>query len=194
MVAHQKRSLSLLVGAIFAMALTILGGTAAFADSIPGTTIVSGAGSVAQTVASPTIPAVTLTGVDQTINYTLPIVVTDATGTGNGWNLTITSTTFSTGGSTPHTLANNISTITGVTSVCSTGTTCTSASNAISYPLAMPAGATAPTAVKLFNAATDSGMGKFTITPTIALSVPANAYASSSGYSSTITVAVVSGP
>jgi len=122
------------------------------------------------------------------------MTVVDATGTGNGWNLTITSTTFSTGGATPHTLASNISTITGVTTVCVSGTTCTAATNAITYPLAVPAAASAPTAAKFFNAAVDSGMGKFTITPTVALSVPANAYASASGYSSTITVAVVSGP
>ena len=184
----------MLVGVLFALTLALISSTGAFADSTPGTTIVNGAGSVTEAVASPTIPSVTLSGVDQTINYTLPMTVVDATGTGNGWNLTITSTTFSTGGATPHTLASNISTITGVTTVCVSGTTCTAATNAITYPLAVPAAASAPTAAKFFNAAVDSGMGKFTITPTVALSVPANAYASASGYSSTITVAVVSGP
>jgi hypothetical protein len=188
------RSLSILFGTFFMMALAILSSTAAFADSTPGSTIVNGAGSVTEAVTAPTIPTVTLGGVDQTIDFTLPITVVDATGTGNGWNLTITSTTFSTGGGSPHTLSTGASTITGVTATCVSGSTCTSATNAITYPLAVPAGATAPTASKFFNAAVSSGLGKFTITPTIAVNIPANTYASASGYSSTITVAVVSGP
>ncbi len=189
------RSLSILFGTLFMMALAILSSTAAFADSTPGSTIVNGAGSVTEAVTAPTIPSVNLNGLDQTVSYTLPITVVDATGTGNGWNLTITSTAFSTSGDSPHTLANNASTISSVASACAvSGTTCTDTSgNSVSYPLGVPAGATAPSAVKFFSAAADSGMGKFTITPTISLAIPANTYASSS-YSSTISVAVVSGP
>ena len=48
--------------------------------------------------------------------------------------------------------------------------------NAITYPVAVPAAATAPAAVKFFNAAAGSGMGKFTITPTIGVFVPQNSY------------------
>ena len=190
------RSLSILFGTLFMMALAILSSTAAFADSPSGSTIVNGAGSVTEAATAPTIPSVTLNGLDQTVSYTLPITVVDATGTGNGWNLTITSTAFSTGGESPHTLADDASRITSVSSACAvSGTTCTDTNdNSVSYPLALPAGATAPTAVKFFSTAADSGMGKFTITPTVSLAVPANVYASNSGYSSTITVAVVSGP
>ena len=190
------RSLSILFGTLFMMALAILSSTAAFADSPSGSTIVNGAGSVTEAATAPTIPSVTLNGLDQTVSYTLPITVVDATGTGNGWNLTITSTAFSTGGESPHTLADDASRITSVSSACAvSGTTCTDTNdNSVSYPLALPAGATAPTAVKFFSTAADSGMGKFTITPTVSLAIPANTYASNSGYSSTITVAVVSGP
>jgi hypothetical protein len=120
------------------------------------------------------------------------MTVNDATGSGTGWNVTITSTTFSTGGGTPKTLSTSASTTTGVTSLCSGGTTCTNPTNAIGYPLAIPAGATAPTAVKLFNAAANTGMGSFTITPTNQVSIPANTFAGT--YTSTVTVAVVSGP
>jgi hypothetical protein len=49
-----------------------------------------------------------------------------------------------------------------------------------------------PTAVKLFNAAANTGMGAFTVTPTISVAIPANSYAGT--YTSTVTVAVVSGP
>ena len=175
--------------------LALVTSSAAFADSTPGSTVVNGAGSVTGVTTAPTIPTVTLAGIDQTVNYTLPITVVDATGTGDGWNLTITSTAFTTGGGGAHVLANNASTITSVASACVAATsTCTAPSNAVTYPLALPAGASAPSAAKFFNADADTGLGKFTITPTISIAIPANTYASQSGYSSTITVAVVSGP
>ena len=128
---------------------------------------------------------------DQTQNYTVPMTLQDTRGTGSGWNLTITSTQFTTGGGTPNTLATNASSLTGVTSACASGT-CTGATNAIAYPVAVPAAASAPTAVKFFNAAANTGMGKFTITPTIGVSVPQNSFAGT--YTSTLTLAVVSGP
>ena len=198
MIVHRIHRLRFLVITLFTMALAIMASSAAFADSTPGTTVVNGAGSVTEAVTAPTISPVTLAGVDQTVNYTLPTTVVDATGTGNGWNLTLTSTTFTTGGGSAHLLATDASTITSVASSCITpgsgSITCTNPTNAISYPLTVPAAASAPAAVKFFNAAANSGMGEFTVTPTIAIAIPANTYASSSGYSSTLTVAVVSGP
>jgi hypothetical protein len=116
---------------------------------------------------------------------------TDTRGTGAGWNETITSTQFTTGGGTPNTLATNASSLTGVTSVCVSGT-CTNPTNAITYPVAVPAAATAPTAVKFFNAAANTGMGKFTTTPTIGVFVPQSSFAGT--YTSTLTIAIVTGP
>lgn len=162
----------------------------AFADSTTGTATVN-AGTLTEANATVPAPSATLNGTDQTVNYTLAITVIDATGSGSGWNLTITSTTFTT--SAPvHTLATSASSLTGVTAVCFASTTCTDPTNAITYPVAVPAGGSAPTAVKFFNAAANSGMGKFTITPTINISLPANTYAGT--YTSTITLAVVNGP
>jgi hypothetical protein len=46
--------------------------------------------------------------------------------------------------------------------------------------------------VKFFNAAATTGMGKFTITPTVSIALPATTYAGT--YTSTLTLAVVSGP
>ena len=74
---------------------------------------------------------------------------------------------------------------------CAEGT-CTNPTNAITYPFTVPAEAVAPAAVKFFNAAADTGMGKFTLTPTVGVSVPANTYAGT--YKSTVTLASVSGP
>jgi hypothetical protein len=46
--------------------------------------------------------------------------------------------------------------------------------------------------VKFFDAAANTGMGSFSITPIITVSIPANTFTGS--YTSTVSVAVVSGP
>ncbi|HEY1715481.1 MAG TPA: WxL domain-containing protein [Solirubrobacteraceae bacterium] len=172
-----------------ALALTSAAAAATSANPTVTGTVAGGALSVA-TSASPAFSA-NLAGGDSTPTYTLPLTATDTTGTGAGWNLAITSTQFTTGGATPHTLAANASAITGVTSTCATGT-CTNPTNAVAYPVVVPAAATPPTAVKLFNAAASSGMGSFTVTPTVGVFVPSTTFAGS--YSSTLTVSIVSGP
>ena len=120
MTIRRIRSFRLFTIPLFILILTLITGSVAFADSNPGSTVVNGAGSVTESMTAPTIPSVTLAGIDQTANYTLPVTVVDATGTGNGWNLTITSTAFTTGGGSPHTLANDASTITSVATACVT--------------------------------------------------------------------------
>jgi hypothetical protein len=171
--------------------LAMGGATTVRADTATATATLTG-GSLSET--SGTFPAqsLTLNGTNQTMSVTTwTITATDSTGTGNGWNLTITATQFTTGGTTPHTLPTTASTITGVTAVCAAGT-CTNPTNSITYPFTIPAGPTPPTAVKFFNAAVNTGMGQFTITPTVSIAVPANAYAGT--FSSTLTLAIVSGP
>jgi hypothetical protein len=153
-------------------------------------TISAGSLSIA-TSATPTF-SVTLNGSDQTPSYTGATTVTDATGSGAGWNLTVTSTQFTTGGGTPRTLSTTASTVTGVTSSCVGGSTCTNPTNALTYPIAVPAAATPPAAAKYFNAAAATGAGQFTNTPTIAIAVPANTLTGT--YTSTLTLSAVSGP
>jgi hypothetical protein len=144
------------------------------------------------TAAAPTFSA-SLPAGDQTPTYTLPLTVQDTrTGVALGWNLTITSTQFTTGGATPRTLAAGASRATAVASACAGGASCVNPTTSIAYPLILPAGATPPSAVKLANAAAGTGTGVFTVTPTIGVSVPANSFAGA--YNSTITVALVSGP
>jgi len=70
-------------------------------------------------------------------------------------------------------------------------TTATATSN-ISFPYTLPAGSTAPTATKLYNAAANTGLGNQTVAGTIRVAVPANAYAGT--YTSTWTFSLVSGP
>jgi hypothetical protein len=142
------------------------------------------------TTASPSFSA-SLPAGDQTPTYALPLTVLDTrTGSAAGWNLTITSTQFSAGSG--HTLATSASSAQSVASVCAGGASCVSPTNSVTYPLTVPAASTAPSAVKLANAAAGTGTGIFAITPTIGVTVPANSFAGS--YTSTLTIALVSGP
>jgi hypothetical protein len=129
---------------------------------------------------------------DQTQTYPLAIAANDLRGTGAGWNLTVTSTQFTSGSNT---LAANASAIsTAPTSACATGTCTATGGGSLTYPVAVPAGVGPPTAVKFFSTTGTSGggMGQFTITPSISVFVPGNSYAGS--YASTVTLAAVTGP
>jgi hypothetical protein len=116
--------------------------------------------------------------------------VQDATGSGAGWNVTATSTQFTSG---PNTLATNSVTVgSSPTDTCDAGVTCTLATNGVTYPYGLPAGAGPPTATKIFNAAASTGLGDQTVTPTFTLAVPANTVPAA--YTSTWTISVISGP
>jgi hypothetical protein len=130
---------------------------------------------------APTFSA-TLAGDDQTVSYAPILGAVDARGTGTGWNLTVSSTALTDGAS--HTLTQNL---TAATAACHSGSSCTNATNNVSYPITL-----STTATKVFNAATNTGMGKIDVTPTIQIPVLGNAYAGS--YSATLTVAINSGP
>lgn len=130
-----------------------------------------------------------LTGLDQTSATNLAPSVTDATGTGSGWNVTGTSTQFR--NSAGKTLPTTATTVTAGSAAATAGT-CEMPTNQISYPLVLPAAATAPTAIKLFDAKAHTGLGQFLVTLAMQLAVPANAY--SGTYTSTWTVTIASGP
>lgn len=134
----------------------------------------------------------TLNGTNQTATATEAIDVRDATGSGAGWNLTATSTTFALGA---HTLSTTATTLTAAPTVaCDAGVTCRRATKTaiVTYPYTLPAAAVAPTATRFFNSAANRGMGDQTITPAWRLAVPANAY--TGGYTSAWTISLVSGP
>jgi WxL domain surface cell wall-binding len=127
-------------------------------------------------------------------NYSLPITVTDARGSGNGWKLSITSTQFlyPDKDKDKDVLPTTASQITQVSMSCSTHSTCTLPINSVSYPLLVPADATPPPPVKFFNAAVRSGLGVFGLTMMVNVTIPANTEAGS--YSSTIALAIANGP
>jgi hypothetical protein len=161
----------------------------ATANNITTTATVTGTGAVSVASGATASFSDTLDGTDQTVSYQIPLTVIDARGTGGGWNMTVTSTQFTTG---TRTLATTASSITSLAAACNAGSTCTNPTNAITLPIAVPAAASAPVAVKFFNSAATTGMGSFTVTPTISVVIPGNAYAGS--YASTVTVAVAAGP
>jgi hypothetical protein len=163
----------------------------ALADSTTVTMNVNG-GSLAESVyATPVSTPVTLNGTDQTTSYTFSVDANDPTGTGNGWKVQVTSTTFSTGGGA-HALSTGASSVTSASASCKQGTCTSPTTSSLSYPVAVPAAATPPAAVTFFNAATNTGMGEFVVSPSVQVNIPANTYAGT--YSSTLTLSIVSGP
>jgi len=150
------------------------------------------AGTLAFVSAPPnvTFPGTTLTGLNLSLTATEAIDISDATGSGTGWNVTGTSTTFTSGGNTLPTTATTIAS--APSDACDTNSTCTLATNAITYPYTLPAGGTAPTATKLYDATAGTGMGDQTVTPTWALAVPATTKAGT--YTSTWTLTLASAP
>lgn len=176
-------------------AILIVAGALVFpASALAATATTTGtvtAGSLALTTAAAPAFSAALNGTDQAPTYELPLTIEDLRGTGAGWNATIMSTQFTTGGEAAHTLSPTASSITAVSNACEAAVTCTDPTNEISYPLTVPAGAEAEP-VKFFDAASGTGMGVFSNTPTVAVSIPADTFAGT--YTSTITLASVSGP
>jgi hypothetical protein len=164
-------------------AVALVAATAAFAGTLTATATVSGTAGISLNLPSNPTMTNTLDGTDQTVSYAPLLGVVDARGLGSGWNLTIAATTFSDGAG--HTLQPG--TVASVSAACKAGSTCTAPTNSVTYPLTIGG-----TASKFFNSATNTGMGKVDVTPTINVAIPGNAYAGT--YTSTVTVAAVSGP
>jgi hypothetical protein len=149
-----------------------------------------GGGSLGLTApATTTLTAITLNGTDQSATTNVAFTPADSTGSASGWNLTGTSTTFQNASS--KTLPATATTITGG-SVAAVAGTCRLPTNSITYPVTLPAAASAPAAVKLYDAAAATGLGSSTVTLTFKLSVPPSAFKGT--YTSTWTFSLVSGP
>ncbi len=131
-------------------------------------------------------PPVTLNGLDQTVDASpAPWRALDARGTGAGWNVTMTSSDFSSGGGTiaagnlkVQLLQSKITTISGNTAPLTLAATYQSLSNAI--PL------------KILVAAPGSGMGSYDFIPDYRLMVPSSTVPGD--YQASLVVSVNSGP
>jgi hypothetical protein len=171
----------IILGALALLALTVT--AAAIASNLTATATLTGTAGVSLSLPGNPSVSDTLDGTDQTVNYAPVLGVIDARGSGVGWNMTITATTFSDGAG--HSLAPG--TVTGTAQACHAGSSCTAATNAIGYPLTVNG-----SAAKFFNAAVNTGLGKVDVTPTVAVLIPGNSFAGT--YTSTVTLAVVTGP
>jgi hypothetical protein len=156
-------------------------------------------------------PGSTLGGANGDEGY----VVDDATGSGTGWHVTVSATTFTSTTPTAATLPDTGTfstngTITGTpadltapTATCTTGPTdCTLPTNTVTYPVPITTAATAPVAATVYAAALGSGLGSVTIGTFGAITgadpvgwwvhVPSSAVIGS--YGSTVTIAIIGSP
>lgn len=177
--------LTMFIGGIFLLIGTAV--TPTFADS-PVVTGTITAGSLSETAST----NYSFTGTPgSTVSFTMPFTANDFTGARAGWNLSITSTTFT---GTAGTLPNDASTITGTTAACSTAGTCSDATltNNVVGSVGLPAGTTAPTPVKFFGTATSTASGTYVVTPTISVVLPGGLKAGT--LASTMTLTIAAGP
>ena len=163
-------------------ALALVATTAALAGTLTTTATITGVSGVSLVAPATAAFSNTLTGADQTATYSAPINITDASGSGSGWKLTVAATVFKNG---THTLAAGKITAAGQT--CHALSSCTLATNAVGYPLTL-----GTTAASAFKAAAATGLGQIDLTPTFSVLIPGNAYQGT--YTSTVTLAATTGP
>jgi hypothetical protein len=214
-----RRRVGPVAGAGAAQAAACSGAVAAGTTCTDTGTLTFSAGTL--TLTSPT--ALAWAGADTGLNQLLvdtttaqqSYIVDDATGSGAGWNVTVSATTFTsttpvatlpntgafaTNGSL--TLTGGALTTTAPTAACTGTNTCTLPSNVLagSYPIIMNTLVSSPTVYKIYDDSATFGLGSITIGLPGAnavgwwVAVPANAVPSTSGYTSTVTLEVVSGP
>jgi methionine-rich copper-binding protein CopC len=115
---------------------------------------------------------VQLNGFDQTDNASNLVDITDATGSGNGWDVSLTATPFTNG--TSQLSDQTTSDIGTGPAICDNNSSCTLPSTAGSYPIPIPAGQPLPPSNIIYSAATGSGMGSMSFHPEYRLALPAN--------------------
>ena len=180
----KKRSMRFSLGIFLILTLALWGSVAtAFADS-GGATATLAAGTLSEQGTFGQNVTATLTGRDQLVPYPLPIQVTDATGSGAGWNLQISGTPLSDGVSGHPALGEQVNNAVGS---CAPGSTCTPPNFVPIPPVVIT-----NSAQKFFSAAANSGMGVINVQAIIQVQVPGNAFAGK--YTTTLTLASVSGP
>jgi len=132
------------------------------------------------------------------------LTVSDSTGTAAGWHVTASATTFTASSHTiPSTGAMDVTG--GVTTVASTAPSATCVGSCVlptdttTYPVLLNTASSSPPPFTLYDTSSGSGVGQVTLGGSTAtypigwwINVPANAYPGT--YTSTVTLAVVSGP
>jgi hypothetical protein len=132
------------------------------------------------------------------------LTVNDSSGTGSGWNVTVSATTFSSGS---HTLPDtgrlefngSTSSVIAATPSAACVGSCVLPVDTTTYPVSIDTAASSPDAFTIYDASAGTGTGVVTLGGPIAthpigwwIQVPGSAYAGS--YTSTLTLTLVSGP
>ena len=132
------------------------------------------------------------------------LTVNDSSGTGSGWNVTVSATTFSSGS---HTLPDtgrlefngSTSSLTGAAPSAACVGSCVLPLDTTTYPVAIDTAASSPDPFTIYDASAGTGTGVVALGGASAthpigwwIQVPASAYAGS--YTSTLTLTLVSGP
>ncbi|MGC8461368.1 MAG: hypothetical protein ACP5OR_05960 [Candidatus Dormibacteria bacterium] len=140
--------------------------------------------------AAVTFSTITLNGFDQTSTATQVLDIGDNSGSGSGWNVTLSNTTFTSG--SDYLASTDFTAATPSPPVCDTNSSCQAAvwTGSVPNPYVLP-GSSSP-ATKLLSAEAGTGMGNQTATISWTAAIPSNVYTGT--YSSTWTVSLVSGP
>jgi hypothetical protein len=182
--------------------------TAGTSCTLTGTLDVT-AGTLSQTSPSALGWDETLNGLDQDLVDTSAsdeqYTVNDATGSGAGWHVTLSATTFTNGSHTfPNTgtfsVNGSLSSISATSAPSPTCTdSCTTPTNTTTYPVQITTATSSPTASTIYDTSLNTGLGQVVIGGSTAtypigwwLVAPASAYSGS--YTSTVTVELISGP
>ena len=171
------RKLSLIViVTIFIVAVYAMGTAVAAKVSV----VVTGGSLTLTPSADSTLTAVVLDGTDQATTGSLAqLTVTDARGTGVGWNLTTSATNFEEINDAAKTIANTGFEVTAVNLVTVSGNGGVNGSTGfIDTPLT------------LLDSSSPNGMGTYNSTPDLSLQVPAETYVGT--YASTVTETLTS--
>ncbi len=133
------------------------------------------------------------------------LTATDNTGSGAGWHVTMSATTFTAG---PKSLPNTgtvhfngslISPLASTAPSATCVTSCTLPTDTTTYPVAITTAVSAPTAVTIYDTAAATGMGVMTLGGSTAanpigwwVNVPASVFTGT--YTSTVTLSILTGP
>jgi len=174
-----------------------------------GDKVISLTGTLTLTSPSSLAWSATLNGSNQgavdTVATNQQFSVSDQSGSGAGWHITVSGTTFTSSG---HTLPNSgtfvltgsVTSVTATTAPTATCvTSCTPPTDTTTYPVAITTATSSPTPATVYDVSAGSGIGPVTLGGSSAANpvgwwtdIPANARSGS--YTSTVTVEVVSGP
>jgi hypothetical protein len=153
---------------------------------LAGLGLASGAAALSITAANITFPGVTLNGLDQTVSGTTSAWQANGQGESGGWNVTVSSTDFSDGGSGTIAVSNSEIRLLDSTIVRVSGSPNLPTSTQTTFA------ALSGTPLKIASAAVGDGDGVYDMTPDFQLTIPGESTAGA--YTATVTVSIAVGP